>query len=583
MAIYHFSVKPISRANGRSATAAAAYRAGEKIHDERTGETFDYTRKTGILVSRIVTPLGVQPPEWANDRERLWNEAERAETRINSRVAREAEIALPHELPPEAREELARSLAQLIADRYKVPVDYSIHEPARNGDDRNHHAHILFATREIDSDGFGKKTRILDAHETGPDEIDKLRADWAELVNRSFDRAGIAERIDPRTLEAQGIDRDPTQHLGPDATAMERRGEETALGDFNRAAAQTTHPPREDRASQPKPSGDLSRKERRELVTKLHSQSDGPEAFQQALAENGFTLATGDRRPFVAIDSKGAPHNLARLIPDATNDSLREYFAPIVETLHAANTIPAPERDQPEPLSPVFNRAAETGAQNKDQPRLTETFSQAAERPEPPLKDSFNRQAEPPPKDEKQAFFEAQKEQAVFRMLEDYKRLLDAQERQTEEKESIWRRKIEGARDKLEKKQEGRREREEEAHRPKGLEALWERFKDKLDPDRIETRRQEAARIDAERQEREASERLALDQKLQEVLDKNRALLEAEQERQRQDLDRQHAEYIQRTIDQEKQRQRILEDYQRAQKTRDLTREDNERERGRDR
>lgn len=100
MAIYHFSVKTISRANGRSATAAAAYRAGEKIHDDRTGETFDYTRKSGILVSAIVTPHTVVTPDWANDRERLWNEAEKAETRINSRVAREAEIALPIISPP---------------------------------------------------------------------------------------------------------------------------------------------------------------------------------------------------------------------------------------------------------------------------------------------------------------------------------------------------------------------------------------------------------------------------------------------------------------------------------------------------
>lgn len=569
MAIYHFSVKTISRANGRSATAAAAYRAGEKIHDDRTGETFDYTRKSGILVSSIVTPHTIVTPDWAIDRKRLWNEAEKAETRINSRVAREAEIALPHDLPSDQREALTRNLAQLIADRYKVPVDYSIHEPARNGDDRNHHAHILFATREIGPEGFGKKTRALDAHETGPDEIDRLRSDWAELVNRTLEQAGISERVDPRTLEAQGIDRDPTQHLGPDATALERKNKPTVLGDFNRAAQQTQTP--EHRASQPKQSGELARKERRDIVASLYAQSDGPAAFQQALAENGFALAKGDRRPFVVIDSKGAPYNLARLIPEATNDSLREYFAPIIEQIPPAIHAHQPEK-LADPLAPAFNQSAKP-IQREPKTRLAETFNPEAKAPDKPSPN------------EQDAFFENLKQNAIARMTAELQTLLEKQGQRTDELEARWEAQINERKEALANRQETRRQREEEARQSKGFAAIVEHIRDRLDPERIETRRQEAARLDAQRGEREASERLALEAKIQQALDKNRQKLEAAQEKQRQDLDRRHEEEIARIIEQEEIRRRILEDYQRQReaRSRDLTRDDSERERGRDR
>lgn len=569
MALYHFSVKTISRANGRSATAAAAYRAGEKIHDDRTGETFDYTRKSGILVSAIVAPQGIATPEWANDRPRLWNEAEKAETRINSRVAREAEIALPHELTPEQREALTRSVAQHIADRYKVPVDYSIHEPARNGDDRNHHAHILFATREIGPEGFGKKTRVLDAHETGPDEIDKLREDFAGLVNRAYEQAGLSQRVDPRTLEAQGIDREPTYHLGPDATALERKNQPTALGDFNRAAAQTHV--QEDRASQPKQSGDLSRKERRDLVANLYSQSDGPAAFQQALADHGFILTTGDRRPFILTDSRGATHNLARLVPESTNDSLRDYLAPIADRIPPAGQTTQPEQ-QHDPLTPTFNEAAHR-PQPELKPRLTATFNQEAKAPD---KSAPN---------EQDIFFENLKQNAVARMTAEYQSLLEKQGQRTDELEARWDAQIKQKMEELAARQDARRQQEEEARQPNGLAALFERVMDTLEPERIETRRREAARIEALTQEREASERLALDAKLQEVLEKNRQKLEAGQQQHRTELDHRHEVEIAKLLQQEHERRKILEDYHRQKEARssDLTREDNERYRGRDR
>src|SRR5690606_738291 len=145
MAIYHLSVKPVSRGVGRSATAAAAYRSASQVADRTTGQVFDYTRKSGVEHSEIVLPTQAAQRDihWPRDREQLWNAAEEAEKRKDARVAREYEVALPHELSRQQRLELVRDFSQEIANRYGVAVDFAIHKPHREGDDRNHHAHVL--------------------------------------------------------------------------------------------------------------------------------------------------------------------------------------------------------------------------------------------------------------------------------------------------------------------------------------------------------------------------------------------------------------------------------------------------------
>ena len=147
MAIYHLSVKPISRTDGRSATAAAAYRAAAKISDARTGVLHDYTRKQGVVSVTLITPK--LAPKWASDRSQVWNAAERAETRKNATVAREFEIALPAELSGLQRQQLAHELAQELVDQHGCIADVAIHEPSGDGDQRNHHAHILLSTRRL--------------------------------------------------------------------------------------------------------------------------------------------------------------------------------------------------------------------------------------------------------------------------------------------------------------------------------------------------------------------------------------------------------------------------------------------------
>src|ERR1017187_10921349 len=233
---YHCSVKPVSRSAGRSVVAAAAYRLGERLEDERYATVQDYTRRRGVEATFTVTPADA--PEWAHNPEALWNAAERAETRKNSTLAREVELALPSLLSPDDRQRIAERFAAELVDRYRVAVSVAIHAPGGKGDDRNHHAHILFTTREMLPDGLGKKTRVLDDRKTGPQEVLKLRELAADIINESLAAVNSDIRVDHRSFKDRGIEREPATHLGPAASEMERRGRKTERGEINREASQ---------------------------------------------------------------------------------------------------------------------------------------------------------------------------------------------------------------------------------------------------------------------------------------------------------------------------------------------------------
>ena len=233
MAIYHLTVKTISRNAGQSVVAAAAYRAGEKITDERSGEVKDFERKTGVEGSEIHLPKDA--PEELRDRAKLWNAAESAEKRKDSVTGREVEMALPHELDAKARRALANDFARHIVQRYGVAVDVSIHAPGRGGDERNHHAHLLLTSRRVGPEGFGEKTRELDVKTTSRLEVQHLREEWERWTNRALELKGIEAKVDHRSLETQGVEQVlPTRHMGPAATALERKGIETEIGRENR-------------------------------------------------------------------------------------------------------------------------------------------------------------------------------------------------------------------------------------------------------------------------------------------------------------------------------------------------------------
>ena len=251
VALYSASVKPVSRSSGRSATAAAAYRNAERILDERTGEIHDYTRRSGVDHVESFSPVGMRHQSGAE----LWNKAEAAEVRKNARVAREVLVALPHELDQEQRRELAKSIAQGLADRYGTAGTLAVHHPDREGDNRNHHVHILMTTRRLDASGqLGEKTRELDDVKRGPQEVEWIRAMIEDQTNYSLERAGVEARVDRRSLieqraaaldagdmvKATELDRPATIHEGPRVPQIRResaRKGRAPLGALDRAAA----------------------------------------------------------------------------------------------------------------------------------------------------------------------------------------------------------------------------------------------------------------------------------------------------------------------------------------------------------
>ena len=214
MAIYHLSAHVISRSSGRSAVAAAAYRAGAKLTNERDGVTHDYTRKRGVVESAILAPE--RSPEWVRDRARLWNEVEASERRKDSQTAREVEIALPKELDREAQIELAYGFAREAFVERGMIADVSIHDKG----DGKAHAHILLTMRELSEEGFGPKNREWNQVE----QLELWRREWEQAANKQLELSGHAERIDCRSYEERGIDKEPQQHLGPAAHAMKERG-----------------------------------------------------------------------------------------------------------------------------------------------------------------------------------------------------------------------------------------------------------------------------------------------------------------------------------------------------------------------
>ena len=230
MAIYHFDASVISRSKGRSATAASAYRTAEVIKDHRTGEVHDYTRKSGVLHTEIIAPD--HAPAWVHDRSALWNAVEDAERRKDAQVAREVRVALPSELTTEQNADLVRAFVREQFVARGMIADVALHAPGREGDQRNHHAHIMLTTRAVGPEGFGAKNRDWNAKELLVD----WRGSWAEHVNDTLERCDIHERVDHRTLVAQRAD---ALSLAHDA---KERGDEPAQAEHMARAVELDRP-----------------------------------------------------------------------------------------------------------------------------------------------------------------------------------------------------------------------------------------------------------------------------------------------------------------------------------------------------
>jgi len=213
MAIYHFSAQVIGRSSGRSSVAAAAYRAGAKMVDERTGEIHDFTRKGRVFHDEIMTPPNA--PAWMSDRSALWNHVEQIERRKDAQLCRELNVALPRELARAEQLSLARDFVQReLVDKGMV-VQLNLHDL----EGENPHFHAMVTTRVIEGGGFGKKERDWNSRE----QLQAWREAWADLSNVHLGLAGFAERIDHRSLKDQGVTmREAAPHLGPHAAAIER-------------------------------------------------------------------------------------------------------------------------------------------------------------------------------------------------------------------------------------------------------------------------------------------------------------------------------------------------------------------------
>lgn len=230
MAQYRFSAQVIKRSDGRSAVAAAAYRAGERLVDERLEMPFDYRNRGGVEHSEIMLPEGA--PARLSERSTLWNEVEQAEKRVDARVSREVQLSLPHELDFEQRQALVRDFVQAAFIDKGMVADVAMHTPDAEGDQRNHHAHVMLTTRRVDGEGFGQKDRAWDKRE----QLAEWREQWATVQNRHLERVlgPDAPKVSHKSLEEQGIEREATIHLGPTASAIERNGERSDRGDVNR-------------------------------------------------------------------------------------------------------------------------------------------------------------------------------------------------------------------------------------------------------------------------------------------------------------------------------------------------------------
>ncbi|MGF9562928.1 Ti-type conjugative transfer relaxase TraA [Neorhizobium sp. BT27B] len=306
MAIYHCSMKPVARSGGRSAVAAVAYRTASRLLNERDGLMHDFTAKRGVDRCEILAPEGVEA-EWAKDRAALWNAVEQAEKRKDARVAREFELALPHELSRERQIALTRAFAQDLADRYGAAVDFAIHRPTGDTDIRNVHAHVMMTTREVTAEGLGEKTLIERENKwllnnnqpTSHMQLRDIRQSWENHANRELARAGLDIRVDHRSHQERGLEIEPTEHMGVHASQMDRRGLGVSRARNEAAAAKKNAALIREKPEQALTliTGEKSVFDRHDVARTLHRYIDDGQEFQNAFAAVMALPALVELRP----------------------------------------------------------------------------------------------------------------------------------------------------------------------------------------------------------------------------------------------------------------------------------------------
>ena len=321
MAIYHFSAKVISRASGSSALASAAYRSASRLYDQRLDRSHDFTNKSGVIHSEVMTPLGV--PEQLRDRETLWNTVEATEKRKDAQLAREIEFAIPREMSQTQGIELACDFVQREFVAKGMIADLNVHWDIGEDGRAKPHAHVMLAMRAVDENGFGAKVRDWNRTEL----LEHWREAWGTHVNECLAELGIEARIDHRTLEDQGIALEPQHKIGPAAARMAGEGLEAERLEEHRQIARENG---ERIITNPSIALDAITRSQatfthRDLAMFVHRHSDGLEQFSAVMG---------------AV--QGSPE-LVRLSRDGKNEerfTSREMIA-VEERLHRATEIMA--------------------------------------------------------------------------------------------------------------------------------------------------------------------------------------------------------------------------------------------------
>ncbi len=312
MAIYHFSAKVVSRANGSSAVASAAYRSASELHDDRLNRDHDFSNKVGVIHSEVMLPEGA--PERLNDRTTLWNEVEAGEKRKDAQLAREVEFSIPREMNEKQGVALARDFVNEQFVKRGMVADLNVHwDKAKDGTPKPH-AHVMLAMRDVGPDGFGKKNRDWNSTEL----LKEWREAWSAHVNERMAELGLEGRIDHRSYEAQGIALEPQHKIGPAASRRPEQGlEAERIEDHARIA-------RENGAkiiADPNVALDAITRQQatftiRDLATFAFRHSDGKEQFDQvmgavraspelvALGKDGRDQERFTSRDMIAVESR---------------------------------------------------------------------------------------------------------------------------------------------------------------------------------------------------------------------------------------------------------------------------------------
>ncbi len=305
MAIYHFSAKVIGRSAGRSAVASAAYRAAERLHDDKLDRDHDYTAKVGVVHSEIMLPMG-SPDHWL-DRGTLWNEVEAGEKRRDAQLARDIEISLPRELGQAEAIRLARDFVQEQFVSRSMVADLNVHWTVASDGALQPHAHVMLTMREVvpgrdghpERGAFGKK--VVAWNDRGL--LVRWRERWAELANARLCELDYDVRIDHRSFRDQGIDLEPQHKIGPAGARRAEQGEDAERAAEHRAIARRNG---ERLVAEPEAALRMLTQQRstftkQDLARLVNRHTDGAEQFAAAMAK----VTASRELTWVGLDGRG--------------------------------------------------------------------------------------------------------------------------------------------------------------------------------------------------------------------------------------------------------------------------------------